>query len=123
MNKSILVLLIAGITGAASLGIGEAYAESVPGINVQNIQMIAMASTVIGALVAVGAKAVNLPAGQSFSLKKALSAIITSVTTSFTMVNLGLIPQETQGMTLFGIVIMYFILGYGTDRGLSKLDK
>jgi len=119
-TKSILILIV---IGSLAFGIGEAFAQdgTLTSDQVQLLQIVAVSSAVAGALVSVVNGWQN--STHTFSKKKAFSAILTAITGAMFLVNLGAVAEQTNGMTLFAIIIMYFIIGWGSDKGLSKLDK
>jgi len=123
MKKLTEGLLIFGFLAVAMLSFNSAFAQDsiVTNQEVETLQIIALSATIIGSLVAVGQGYADSPEG--FSVKKLISAIITAVTGSMLLVNLGMVPEQTNGMTILGVFIMYLILGYGADKGLSRLDK
>ena len=86
------------------------------------IETIAVGATIIGAIISV-VQGYQDNKGTGFSSKKLLSALITAVMGALALVNFGAIPEQTSGLTLIGVFIAYLLLGYGTDKGLARLDK
>ncbi len=87
------------------------------------IQIVAIVAAIAGAGVAVAQGIANKPKEESISAKKILSAVITSIMAALVLINLGAVVEQTDGMTILAIFIAYFLVGYGTDKGLAKLDK
>ena len=125
MNKITKGLMLSVIVAAALLTTNEVYAQTdiVTNDQVETVQVTALSAAIVGSVISVVVGYTERPDGQGFSIKKLLSAIITSVMGSMLLVNLGAIPAETNGMTIVGIFISYLILGYGADKGLARLDK
>lgn len=84
-------------------------------------ESLAVLATVCGALVSVYPGYKN--SQEAFSSKKLTSAIITAVMGSITLINFGVIADQSNSMNLVAFLIVYFVLGYGTDKGLAKLDQ
>jgi len=61
--------------------------------------------------------------GQNYSVKKSISALITSVFTAFGIVNLVGAPEQLSQVGWVGLVLANLLLGYGVDQGISDLDK
>ena len=126
MNKVSKGLILSAVVAIALLATNGAYAQEAEIITDQQaefIQIVALLSTVTGALISVGEGYSNRPEGSGFSGKELLSALITAITGSMFVINLGAVPEQTNGMTLIAVVVMYIILGYGSDKGLSSLSK
>lgn len=92
-------------------------------LELELVEFVALFSTIGGSLVNVFDGILNRPDGEGVSKKKILSAIITAVTSSMLLINFGMIPEQTSGMSILGIIVAYGILGYGGDKGLSRLDS
>ncbi len=126
MKKLTKGILLSSVLAVVLLSTGTVYAQEAGTIDdqdIETIQLIAVGATIGGSLIAVIQGYADAPKEATFSIKKLTSAMITAVTGSFLLVNLGMLPSETNGMTLLGVVIAYLVLGYGGDKGLSQLDK
>ncbi len=124
MQRTTKIIALLAVIAIGAFGTDLAFGQS-DGVftsdQTQFIEIIAVSSAIGGALVSVANGAAN--STTPFSVKKFISAMITAIIGSMFLVNLGALPQETGGMTLFAIVLTYFIIGWGGDKGLSKLDK
>src|SRR3990167_2261918 len=125
MKTSNNMIILALVAATLALGTNQVYAQDSPQLaaSIEIIEYVAVGSAIGGALVAVAQGISDSPTGTVISKKKVISAVITAVLSSLFLVNLGAIPELTNGLTLFGVIITYFILGYGTDKGLARLDK
>ena len=126
MNKITKAMFLSVIVAASLLTTNEVFAQDtgiVVNPQIQTLEIIALSATMAGSIIAVGQGYADRKDGEKFSSKKLLSAIITAVTSSMLLVNLGAIPEQTNGMTIVAVIITYLILGYGADKGLSRLDR
>lgn len=109
---------------AGTLITGNAYAQSGADVTVvQNVEYIVVISTIFGSLVSVYDGYNKSPEGTPFSKKKLLSAGITAITTSMFLISFNTLPEQVNGMSMIAVCISFFLLGYGGDKGLSRLDK
>jgi len=108
MQKSTKIVMLLAIIAIGTLGTDLAYGETsvLTSEQVQTVQIIAVTSTIAGALVSVGNGYANATP-KVFSLKKSISAIITAITGAMLLVNLGTVPEQTSGITTFAIVIVF----------------
>lgn len=121
ISKAIILLAIIAVT---AFGVDEAFAEAKGVVLVSDaeiIQIVAVGAAIAGSIVSVVNGWMTKVGG--FNKKKMFSALLTSVTGSMFLVNLGTVAETTSGLTLFATVIMFFIIGWGADKGLAKLDK
>lgn len=126
MNKITKAMFLSVIVAASLLTTNEVFAQDtgiVVNPQIQTLEIIALSATMAGSIIAVAQGYADRKDGVGFSSKKLLSAIITAVTSSMLLVNLGAIPEQTNGMTIVAVIISYLILGYGADKGLSRLDR
>ena len=125
MKTSFKIITLLAIVAAASIGTEQVYAETstVIASELNIVEFVAVLSAVGGALVAVGQGIADSPTGTKISRKKVISAIITAITGSMLVVNLSTLSEQTAGLSLLAIVIMFGLLGYGSDKGLARLDK
>ena len=85
------------------------------------LSLIAVASAGIGAVFATLQGYWAQEGG--YSIKKLLSALISSAFVSFGLVNLSGVQEQYTAIGYMGVIIGGLLLGYGTDRSLSALDK
>lgn len=123
MQKFTKVMALVAILGASMIGTGQAFAETSVSSDIQYVELLAVGAAIIGALLAVGQGIADRPKDQPISIRKTLSAVITAITASMLIVNLGALPDQIAGMSLVGIAIMFLMIGYGGDKALAKLDK
>ena len=107
---------------AGTLATGTAYAQTDSNV-IQNVEYIVVLSTMAGSLVSVYDGYQKSPEGTTFSKKKLLSAFITAITTSMFLISFNTLPAQVNGMSMIAVCISFFLLGYGGDKGLSRLDK
>lgn len=84
---------------------------------------IALIAAIAGASVSVYEGYSDRPDGEGFSKKKLTSAFITAITSAMLLINFGVIAEEAQNMNMIAFSVAYFLLGYGGDKGLAKLDS
>lgn len=89
--------------------------------NLDLLQVIAIVSAMFGAALSTfkGHSNTNEP----YNKKMLLSSLIISIMGSLTLINFKMIPEQFNEIGLVGTVIVYLLLGFGADQGLSKLDK
>lgn len=124
MNKSVKIIMILICVTAATFATGNVYAQSGGDVTVvQNVEYIVVISAIIGSLVSVYDGYNKSPEGTTFNKKKLMSAFITAITTSMFLISFNTLPDQVNGMSMVAICVSFFLLGYGGDKGLARLDK
>lgn len=108
---------------AGTLITGNAYADTGDVTVIQNVEYLVVISTIFGSLISVYDGYNKSPDGTAFSKKKLLSAFITAITTSMFLISFDTLPAQVNGMSMIAVCISFFLLGYGGDKGLARLDK
>jgi len=88
------------------------------------IVLIAVLATVSGAILSTikgyfGA----IDKGENYKVSRLISSVIIAVMTSLAIVNFGIINETLTSLGLVGLIVVQLVIGFGTDTGLSKLDK
>lgn len=122
MQKSTKIMLLLALISVGVFATNEAYAQTDSNV-IQNVEYVVVIATMAGALISVYQGYNDAPEEVKFSRKKLLSAMITAITTSMLLINFATLPDTVSGQSLLAISIMFFIVGYGSDKGLAKLDK
>jgi len=88
----------------------------------ETLTIIAVVSASIGALASTfqGFKSAQ---GQSYSLKKLVSALISSVFFAVGIVNITGLSEQVNQVGYVGVVLMNLMVGYGIDQAHSALDR
>ena len=123
MNKSVKIIMILICITAATFVTGNVYAQSGDVTVVQNVEYMVVISAIVGSLVSVYDGYNKSPDGTQFSKKKMMSAFITAITTAMFLISFDTLPAYVDGMSMVAICISFFLLGYGGDKGLARLDK
>lgn len=85
------------------------------------LAIIVLVAAGIGGFLATVQGALKSPDG--YSLKKLLSALITTEFIVFGLVNITGLPENASTTVIIGLILSSLILGYGSDKTLSGLDK
>jgi len=125
MQKSTKLIAILALIAIGTFATDSVYGQSSDQeiVAFQVVEIVTVSATVFGAIISVYDGYTSRPSGEDFSKKKLLSAIITAIMTSMLLINFDTLPEQTSGMSLFAIAIGFLILGWGADKGLSKLDR
>ena len=125
MEKSLKMIVLLAIVAISSLSVNQAYAQEIDvATDIPIIESIAVVAVIIGSVISVvDGYTSRTTKTTGFATKKLLSALITSIMGAITMINFGAIPDQTNGLSILGVFVSYLILGWGTDKGLARLDK
>lgn len=87
----------------------------------ETIMLIAVASTAFGAILSTlkGYFGTQEP----YKVNRLISSLIISIMVSLSIVNFNVIQDNLTSVGLVGLIVLQLVLGFGTDQGLSKLDK
>jgi len=90
----------------------------------ETIVLLAVLATVAGAVLSTikgyfGAKANE----EVYKVSRLISSTIIAVMTALAIVNFGVINETLSTIGLVGLIVVQMVIGFGTDQGLSKLDK
>lgn len=85
------------------------------------IVLIAVVATMFGAILSTlkGYFGTEEP----YKVNRLISSLIISVMTAFAIVNFGVIQEQLDTVGLVGLIVLQLVIGFGTDQGLSKLDR
>lgn len=124
MQKSLKVVILLAIIAVSSLSVNHAYAQTLGTTDADIIEYVAVGAVVLGAVIAViDGYTSKKTAAVGFSIKKLISALTTSIMGAVVLINFGAIPAETNGASILGVFFTYLLIGWGTDKGLARLDK
>lgn len=89
------------------------------------LPLLALFAVVTGAIVSVAQGYGNRPEGEVFRWGRFMSSLIIGVVGALGISNLaiGYINEQIAALGYVAFTIVFFLQGYATDRGLSKLDK
>lgn len=88
----------------------------------ETITALALVAASLGAIASTvqGYKSSN---GESYSVKKLASALISSVFFAFGIVNIAGLQDVSNNVGLVGLFVSNALLGYGIDKAHAVLDK
>ena len=87
------------------------------------IAIIAIVAAATGAILSTLKGYWNSPDTESYKKGRLASSLIISIMTSFALVNFDIISDQLTSLGYVGIIVTYALIGFGTDAGLSQLDK
>lgn len=90
----------------------------------ETIILIAVFATVCGAILSTlkgyfGSLAEN----KQYKVSRLISSIIIAVMTSLAVINFDILKDSITSLGIVGLIVVQLVIGFGTDQGLSKLDK
>jgi len=89
------------------------------------LPMIALVAVIFGVVLSVGKGYTNRPDGEKFKVGKLISSLIigTLGSLSISLLTVQAVTEQINQLGWVAFVVMFIIQGFGTDQGLSKLDK
>jgi len=89
------------------------------------LPLIAVASVIFGVFLSIGKGYSNRPEGEKFKFGRLFSSLIIGVlgSLSISMLTVDALQSQINEIGIVALVITFIIQGFGTDQGLSQLDK
>lgn len=89
------------------------------------LPLVALASVIFGVFLSIAKGFGSRPAGEKFSIGKLTSSLIIGVMGSISVSMLVVSTLETQlnDLGIIALSLLFIVQGFGTDQGLSSLDK
>jgi hypothetical protein len=88
------------------------------------LPLVAIASVIFGVGLSVANGYANRPEGTDFKFGKLFSSLIIGVmgSVSISMFTLQFVTDQVSELGVVAFALMFIMQGFGTDKGLSKLD-
>lgn len=89
------------------------------------LPLVAIAAVIFGVALSIAKGYGNRPSGENFNFGRLASSLIIGVmgTMSISMITLSFVTEQINEIGIIAFAVGFVIQGFGTDAGLSKLDK